>query len=491
MSTLDEIIAKRNANYHKAKAHKRTQERHLQALRTLQRFEKCMAFRWNWVDLESRYPETYTAAALPAVVQAAGIGGREGPLFAAFALRKMIAGDCAPILHAACEVGLLDQVVQWVERSDQPQLQYEAVLIASTVAASSIKYTQLLVARGLLKGLVCALESISDRTREEALSALANTASVCASAADQLAELSTVKQVVERCDLSSNANKYTCWLLSTIAHGKSLEDIQHFALPFLLAQLTATKDLEVLIDCCQVLSCLSHKAVQALIDCDAVPRLSGLLGSCQYGVQLAALRTLGDLSTGSDGQAQALLSPCVLSPLVKMVDSGRKQIRKEAVWILSNLCVGPAGHITHLLEEGILPKVVALVSSEDLDTCREACWVLNNIVLHGNTQQVRTLLDTPLVFRLCQILAETRVQVLSIALRCLKALLQDFQERFPTNDGINPMKELIEASGGVPYIDDLKMHGNADLQCIASAIMKDFFPGFDCTAVSEDEDFLI
>lgn len=491
MSTLDEIIAKRNANYHKAKVHKRTQERHWQTLRTLHRFEKCMKFRLNWIDLESRYPEMYTVAALPAVVQAAGTEDQEGVLFAAFALRKMLTGDCAPILHEACEVGLLEKVVQWIERSDRPQLQYEAVLIANTVAASSIKYTQFLVSRGLLKGLVCALESISDRTREEALSALANTASVCVSAADQLAKFHTVQQLVERYDLSSNENKYACWLLSTIAHGQSLEDIQQFALPFLVDQLTATKDLEVLIDCCHVLSCLSQKAVQALIDCDAVPRLSSLLGSCQYGVQLAALRTLGDLSTGSDGQSQALLSPCVLSSLVKMVDSGRKQIRKEAVWILSNLCAGPARHISQVVEEGILPKVVALVSPQDLDTCREACWVLNNIVLYGNSQQVRTLLDTPLVFRLCQILAETRVQVLAAALRCLKALLHDFQQRFPSNDGINPMKELIEASGGVPYIDDLKTHKNAELQRIASAIMTDFFPDFDCAAVSEDEDFVI
>jgi hypothetical protein len=491
MFTLDEIIAKRNANYHKVNAHKRTQERHFQACRAQQRLERFMKYRLNWVDLESRYPETYTVAALQGLLQAAEAETGQGMLFAAFGLRKMIAGDCASILHASYEAGLLAKITQWAECCTLPQLQYEAVLIANAVAASSIKYTQLLVSRGLLKALVCALESISDRTREEALSALANTASVCVSACDQLAEFSIVKQVVERSELSCNERKYTCWLLSAIARGKCLEDIRKFALPFLVEQLETTKDLEVLIDCCNVLSCLSKSTVQALIDCDAVPRLSSLLGSCQYGVQLAALRTLGDLSTGSDIQAQALLSPCVLLPLVKMVDSCRKQIRKEAVWILSNLCAGPTCQISQVLEEGVIPKVVALVSAQDLDTCREACWVLNNIVLYGNCAQVRALLDTPLVFRLCQVLAETQVQVLSVALRCLKTLLQDSRERFETNDGINPMKELIEASGGVAYIEDLKTHMNAELQRTASDIMSHFFPDFDLTAPSDDEDFLI
>lgn len=493
MTTLDDIIALRNAAYQQPKVSKQARNKYLEALRTQQRFERFMHFRLTraWVDLETLYPEVYTETDFPALIRSEQSGTQQGLYFTAFALRKVMCGGSATVVNKAYECGLLGKVVEWVRRSDLPRLQYDSVQIVSAVATLSIKFTQMLISHGLLRSLVVALDSLSALTREEALAALANAASVCMSAADELAEMSTVKQVVELENMTRNQKKYVCWLLSTIAKGRSLDDIRRFAVAFLVTQLKSSEDLEVLTDCCEVLSCLSQREVQALIDSDAVPGLSTLLGSTQYGVQFAALRTLGNLSTGSDTQTAILLNPEVLTPLLKLVDSNRKQIRKEAVWILSNLCTGPTTHITQVVEEGILPKVVSYVSTQDLEVCREACWVLNNIIRYGSREQLQVLLDTPLVLHLCQILAETQVQVLKVALRCIKALLHSFKEKFAGNDDINPMKEMIEASGGVPYIEDLKTHKHPDLQQTASSIMTDFFPTFDCTALSEDEDFLI
>jgi len=495
MARIDDIIAERNSAYQKPKALKRPTAALDVSLRREQRFQRSMQFRRAepaWVNLDTLYPPVYTVSDLPTIVQAVQLNTAESLLFAAQAIRKMLCLDRAP-MHELNEAGLMQMVPLWVRSANYPQLQYESLVIANSVAACSIKYTQVLVSAGLLQGLVSALASSNEDIKEEALTALARTPTQCPMAVETLADLGLVAVLLQ---VAGSARRTTvrqaCWVLASVARGRCLEQIVHMGLAFVMRELREAEEAETLVDCCYVLAQLSSPGiarVQILLDIDAVPRLAALAESPVYGVQLAALRALGNISTGNDKQAEVLMSPSVLTTLVTKVTSTRRQIRKETVWILSNLCAGPLEHIQEILAQGVLPLVVRLISTDDLEISREVCWLVTNIVLNGTPEHIQTLLDTAVVFNLCQLLEEAETQLLVAVLTAIKTLLQDSRAHFQTDSGINPIKELIEASGGVSYIEDLQTHMDTEVYQSACFIIDQFFAS--PTALLPDEDFLI
>jgi hypothetical protein len=367
------------------------------------------------------------------------------------------------------------------------------MIIANSVAACSVKYTQVLVSEGLLQGLVIALSSTNDDIKDEALVALARTSTQCPMAVDTLADLGLIAALLRVANTVRRMTvRHVCWVLASVARGRCLEQILHAGVALLLRELSTAEEAETLVDCCYILGQLSSPGiarVQVLIDIQAVPRLAALADSEIYGVQLAALRALGNISTGNDQQADVLMQPAVLGTIIAKICSTRKQIRKEAVWILSNLCAGPLEHIHEILAQGVLPLVMKLIAPDDLEVSREACWLVTNVVLNGTPEHVQVLLDTPVVFNLCQLLEEAETQLLVAVLTALKALLQDARARFQTDSGINPVKELIEASGGVSYLEDLQTHMDTEVYQSACFIIDQFFST--PAALLPDEDFLI
>jgi hypothetical protein len=495
MARIDEIIADRNSAYHKSKALKRPTAFLDVSLRKEQRFQRSMQFRRSepaWVNLDSLYPPVYTVSDLPTIQQAVQQNTADSLLFAAQAIRKMLSLDRAP-MHELNESGLLQLVPRWVLSANHPQLQYESMIIANSVAACSVKYTQVLVSEGLLQGLVIALSSTNDDIKDEALVALARTSTQCPMAVDTLADLGLIAALLRVANTVRRMTvRHVCWVLASVARGRCLEQILHAGVALLLRELSTAEEAETLVDCCYILGQLSSPGiarVQVLIDIQAVPRLAALADSEIYGVQLAALRALGNISTGNDQQADVLMQPAVLGTIIAKICSTRKQIRKEAVWILSNLCAGPLEHIHEILAQGVLPLVMKLIAPDDLEVSREACWLVTNVVLNGTPEHVQVLLDTPVVFNLCQLLEEAETQLLVAVLTALKALLQDARARFQTDSGINPVKELIEASGGVSYLEDLQTHMDTEVYQSACFIIDQFFST--PAALLPDEDFLI
>lgn len=359
MARIDEIIAERNSTYHKSKALKRPTAFLDVSLRKEQRFQRSMQFRRSepaWVNLDSLYPPVYTVSDLPTIQQAVQQNTADSLLFAAQAIRKMLSLDRAP-MHELNESGLLQLVPRWVLSTNHPQLQYESMIIANSVAACSVKYTQVLVSEGLLQGLVIALSNTNDDIKEEALVALARTSTQCPVAVDTLADLGLIEALLRVADTVRRTTvRHVCWVLASVARGRCLEQILQRGIPLLIRELSTAEEAETLVDCCYVLGQLSTPGiarVQVLIDIQVVPRLVALADSEIYGVQLAALRALGNISTGNDQQADVLMQPAVLATIITKICSTRKQIRKEAVWILSNLCAGPLEHIQEILAQGV------------------------------------------------------------------------------------------------------------------------------------------
>lgn len=96
-----------------------------------------------------------------------------------------------------------------------------------------------------------------------------------------------------------------------------------------------------------------------------------------YAVKTPALRTLGNLVTGDDHQTQAVLDCNALSPLLALLNSSKKNIKKEACWAISNITAGSRFQIQAVIDADIVPTLVRLLSDAEYDVKKEAAWGKN------------------------------------------------------------------------------------------------------------------
>jgi hypothetical protein len=106
----------------------------------------------------------------------------------------------------------------------------------------------------------------------------------------------------------------------------------------MLGRLLYTKDDEVLNDTCWAFANLS--AIFELID-DVIQvggkKLVEFLRHPKIAIQAVALRTVGNVITGTDHQTQQMLNFGAITAIAKLLSSKRKETRKEACWIISNI----------------------------------------------------------------------------------------------------------------------------------------------------------
>lgn len=77
--------------------------------------------------------------------------------------------------------------------------------------------------------------------------------------------------------------------------------------------------------------------------------------------QTPALRSIGNIVSGSDLQTETAIDAGVLNVLPKLMRHPKASIQKEAAWALSNIAAGPCKQIQQLITCGLLPPLVHLL----------------------------------------------------------------------------------------------------------------------------------
>lgn len=76
-----------------------------------------------------------------------------------------------------------------------------------------------------------------------------------------------------------------------------------------------------------------------------------------------ALRSIGNIVSGSDLQTQMAIDAGVLSALPKLMRHPKPSVQKEAAWAVSNIAAGPRQQIQQLITCGLLPHLVDLLKN--------------------------------------------------------------------------------------------------------------------------------
>ena len=148
-------------------------------------------------------------------------------------------------------------------------------------------------------------------------------------------------------------------------------------------------------DACRALSYLTDDSpngkIQTVIDGAVIPVLVAKLDNSELNVMTPALRSLGNIITGTDEQTDAVIKGGALPILAKLLQHSRMNLVKEAAWTVSNITAGNPDQIQTVIDAGLLPPLIEVLVRGDFKAQKEASWAVTNLTSGRSVEQIISL----------------------------------------------------------------------------------------------------
>ena len=158
-----------------------------------------------------------------------------------------------------------------------------------------------------------------------------------------------------------------------------------------------SKDTEVLTNACWGLSCITdggNDRIDSILRIlPALPdRLVALLRHPSRQIYTPALRTAGNIVTGSNGSTQQMIEAGMLDALVPLLTCTQREVRKEVAWASSNVASGTSMQIQSMLDiPELIHGLASYINNNDMDLAKEAVCTFSNMSTNTTPEQLDKL----------------------------------------------------------------------------------------------------
>ncbi|KAK2973674.1 hypothetical protein RJ640_000202, partial [Escallonia rubra] len=398
-----------------------------------------------------------------------------------------------PPIDRVVDSGLVPYLVKYARREDYPRLQFEAFSTLANIASGEPQHTEELSKHGAFQAFVVSLQSFNDQVREQALWALANVAGNSREHRDLILQFGACDHVVKICDNAKRRRKHSMlrtatWTLSNFCVWKPLpKNFQRERILATLASVIEVEDEEVLDDACLAFSYLSEgtgEEIQYVIDAGVCPRLITFLGYQPTSLIMAALRTIGNITTGNVSQTQAVLEHGALSSLLALLNHDKKHIKKEVCWAISNITAGNRDQIQAVIDARIVSVLVQLLTNAEFEIKREAACAMSNAISGGSYEQLGYLEMKDCIKPFCDLAICSDPEIVISCLEGLEKILMHGEASKNSMGHDNEYVQLVEEVEGREKIELLQTHYNNEIYEKAMKILKTYWS-------VEDDDHLL
>lgn len=398
-------------------------------------------------------------------------------------VRKILSQEPSPPIDEVIASGLVPRFTELLNRNDCPTLQFEVAWVLTNIASGSSIQTRSVYDSGAVPLFIRLLSSPDVKVCEQAVWALGNIVGDGAVLRDEVIKHGVVPSLLRLISphMEISFLRNVTWVIVNLCRNKDppppIEVVKQL-LPA-LNYLIDMDDQSILMDTTWALSYVTESGpqqVQMIIDSGIVAKLTPLLTHKELKLQMAAIRAVGSIVTGTDEQTQVVIDLGALPRLRSLLLAGKDmnqpnkdKISKEVLWFLSNITAGDVDQIQAVIDENIIPLVIEHLDKSDYSTQREAAWTVYNLTISGSPEQIAYLVELNVIEPVCNLLSLQETNTLQIALDTLNNILKSSDPKYDV------IAEQIEKCGGLDKIENLQNHMNEDIYKLAYSIIDNYF----------------